>query len=510
MRHSDNNNWSNSVFCMNMNLQAICKSILIPTLIIIGAVSSIVYLFLPECYNGLSLDDIIFWNDLQEMSVWEWTANKYMTWQGRYLGYFVNGLQYRIFGFFGSTIPFTLILYFVEILLVGEIYKTLLNWSKWKILALSILTFGLFIACLPDISSYYWMCAKQYPLKVIMAIWLLVKIYSYSTNKWYDWIGIFVCACFVGCSTEVFAPMILVLLGVRVLKMWKKNAYDIPTLISKEKVLCIVFIVASINFFAMVFSPSTFIRMEVHAEAASLSVIEFVKEIYNSSFQIAKMIFFKLHYYVAYFCLILMILCSTTTIKKEMTLSQLIKRTITNIFIAVGLFLLSMVLCEWACGQPFIARAFSQLPAAIYLLLFLFARDLCQTKFSRQVLNTNLLGGFTIAALIFISTNNVYATCHAYSELEVYKESEQARIKMLNQLQSQGNTETIILESLDVADYHSIMDDLWRCVMPSYSKIALLKSNEVSNDLNQCYNVAFRKYYKLDFDVISDLVYEGV
>ena len=479
-------------------------------LFLFGALSSIVFLFLPECYNGLSLDDFIFWNDLQKMSVWEWTANTYMTWQGRYLGYLVNGLQYRIFGFFESTIPFTLILYFVEILLVTKIYKTFLNWSNWKILVLSILTFGLFIASLPDISSYYWMCTKQYPLKVIMAIWLLVKIYSYSNNKWYDWVGIVICSCFVGCSTEVFAPMILVLLGVRILKLWKENAYSIPTLISKEKVLCVVFIVATINFFAMVFSPSTFIRMEVHAEAASLSAIEFVKEICNSSIQIAKMIFFKLHYYIAYFCLILVILRSTTTIKKEMALRQLIKRIIINIFITIGLFLLSMVLCEWACGQAFISRAFSQLPAAIYLLLFLLARDLCRTQLPKTIISSKCLMCFAICALLFVVANNIYSVCRAYPELEAYQANENARMKMLHELQEKGNTETIFLEPLDGAEYHSIMDDVWGYIMPSYSKILIFKPNEVANDVNQCYNVAFREYYKLDFDVISNLVYEGV
>lgn len=478
-------------------------------LFLFGALSSIVFLFLPECYNGLSLDDFIFWNDLQKMSVWEWTANTYMTWQGRYLGYLVNGLQYRIFGFFESTIPFTLILYFVEILLVSEIYKTFFNCSKWKILTLSILTFGLFIASLPDISSYYWMCTKQYPLKVIMAIWLLVKIYSYSNNKWYDWVGIVICSCFVGCSTEVFAPMILVLLGVRILRLWKQNAYNMCTLLQEEKVLCSVFIIVTINFFAMVFSPGTFVRMEVHSEAASLGALEFMSKLYISTIHIIKMIFFKLHYYIAFF-LVMFYLMRSNISEKNLTVNQLIKRTLSNLLITVGLFLLSMILCQWACGQPFIHRGFSQLPAAIYLLLFLFARDICKTNFSRRILNTNILSVFAIMALTFIGINNIYATCRAYPELEAYKTSELARLEMLYELQAQGNKETIFLEPLDGAEYHSIMDDVWRSIMSSYSRIGLLKSNEVANDVNHCYNVAFRKYYNLDFDVISDLVYEGV
>lgn len=113
-------------------------------------------------------------------------------------------------------------------------------------------------------------------------------------------------------------------------------------------------------------------------------------------------------------------------------------------------------------------------------------------------------------ALLFVVANNIYAICRAYPELEAYKASENARMEMLHELQEKGNTKTIFLEPLDGAEYHSLMDDVWGYIMPSYSKILIFKPNEVANDVNQCYNVAFREYYKLDFDVISDLVYEGV
>lgn len=468
-----------------------------------------VFLFLPECYNGLSLDDIIFWNDLEKKSIWEYVCDLYMTWQGRYVGFFEHGIQYRLYGVFESTMPYTILLYVAEIAMLYNAFRMSTQWSTLQTLSLSVLVWGLFVMTLPDLSSYYWMCTKAYPLTIIMSIWLLAKIYSYSENKWYDWLGIMISAIFVGCSTEVFAPMILVLLGVRILRCWKQNAYNIFSLLQTEKVLCTVFIIATINFFAMVFSPGTFVRMEVHSEAASLNFIEFVTELSLSVVQIAKMIFFKLHYYIAFF-LVVVYLMRTDTSEKNLTMNRLIKRTLCNILITIGLFLLSMILCQWACGEAYINRAFSQLPAAIYLLLFLFARDICKTNFSRRILNTNMLSVFAIAALISISANNIYATCRTYPELEAYKASEQARMKMLHELQEKGNTETIFLEPLDGAEYHSIMDDVWGYIMPSYSKILIFKPNEVANDVNQCYNVAFREYYKLDFDVISDLVYEGV
>lgn len=492
-----------------MKLSSISRTIIIPALYILGAVSSIIFLILPECYNGLSLDDIIFWNDLEKVSVWEYVRNLYMTWQGRYIGFFEHGIQYRIYGLFESTIPYTLLLYVGEIVMLYSSFRMFTKWSVFQTLSVSILTWGLFVMCLPDLSSYYWMCTKAYPLIISMTVWLLAKVYSYSTNKWYNWVGIVICACFVGCSTEVFAPMILVLLGVRILKMWKQYAYNALQLLQQEKVLCAIFIIATINFFVMVFSPGTFVRMEVHSDAASLTMMEFLTEICTSSIQVIKMIFFKSHYYVIFFVLMLLLMTSPTE-QKNFTIRDVVIRTLSNVGITIGLFLLSMILCQWACGQAFITRAFAQLPAAIYLLLFLLARDLCRTQFPKTIISSKCLICFAMFALLFVVANNIYAICRAYPELEAYKASENARMQMIHELQAQGNQEVVFLEPLDGAEYHSLMDDMWRYIMPSYSRIGLLKSNEVANDVNHCYNVAFREYHKLNFDVISDLVYEGV
>lgn len=492
-----------------MNQLINTKSIIFQVLLTIAALSSILFLFLPECYNGLSLDDIIFWNDLENISIWEYVSNMYLTWQGRYMGFLEHGIQYRIFGIFGSTIPYTLLLYIIEISMLYSVYRMCTKWPTMQTLMVSVLTWGLFVMSMPDLSSYYWMCTKAYPLTIIMTVWLLAKIYSYAENKWYDWVGLIVSACFVGCSTEVFAPMILVLLGVRILKLWKQKSYRIGELIKDETVLCVVFLIAAINFFAMVFSPGTFIRMEVHSDAASLAMMEFLTEICTSSIQVIKMIFFKSHYYVIFFVLMLLLMTSPTE-QKNFTIWDVVIRTLSNVGITIGLFLLSMILCQWACGQTFITRAFAQLPAAIYLLLFLLARDLCRTQFPKTIISSKCLICFAMFALLFVVANNIYAICRAYPELEAYKASENARMQMIHELQAQGNQEVVFLEPLDGAEYHSLMDDMWRYIMPSYSRIGLLKSNEVANDVNHCYNVAFRKYYNLDFDVISDLVYEGV
>ena len=485
------------------------RSVIIQVLLIVAALSSMLFLFLPEFYNSLSLDDIVFYNDLQKTSILGFVRHHYLNWQGRYLGYIVNALQYRMYEWCGSTVPFAAIVYIVNIVLLYDILKMYARWNKLQTLMASCLIYALFVMCLPDISSYYWMCTKQYPMKVIMAIWLLAKIYFANQNKWYDWIALVVSACFVGCSTEVFAPMILVLLGIRILKLWRQKAYRIGELFKAETVLCIVFLIASVNFFAMVFSPGTFIRMEAHSDAVSLNYIEFVSEIVVSTVQIAKMVFFKLHYYIAFFVLMLALM-SFTEIEKTLSARQLITKTMYNILVALGLLLLSMVLCQWACGQAFINRAFAQLPAAIYLLLFLLARDICRTKLLKNIRVTKLLYPGAIIVLVFILSNNIYSTCRAYPELEAYKESNEARLERLYKLQALGHTDVVFLEPLDGVEYHSIMDDLWRKIMPSYSKIMLFKSNEVANSVEQCYNVAFREYYKLDFDVISDLVYEGV
>lgn len=483
---------------------------IVPGLIVLGAVASVVFLFLTESYNTPVLDDLGFINTLRNTSIGRYVANMYLTWEGRYMSFIEHGVQYRMYELFHSTIPYSILLYVIEIALLQSALRMSMRISVFHAIIYAMWVWGLFVVCLPDLASYFWMCTKVYPLLVVMAVWLLAKIYFSASRRWYDYLEIVVVSCFVGCSTEVFAPMVLVLMGIRILRKWKQCAWSITMLFQREGLLCVAFIVAAINFFAMVFAPGTFVRMEVLSDKSSLSMVGYATGLADGIMRIGKMIFFKLHYYIAFFVVSLVLLLMRSTADTKLSAKAIGIRFVRNVLIVVGLFMLSIMLCLYATGEPFVARAMAQLPAAIFILLFLLAKDLSCVSFFQNVVwrHTTLILAFWGG--VFVASNLVYATVSAYSELEIYKESRIQREVMLQNLEAIGNTETIYLETLHTPQYHSIMDDAWRKVMPKYSKIVILRTDEVGDRVDFYYNVEFRRYYHLSFDVISDIVWVGV
>ena len=469
------------------------------------------FLFFVESYNTPVLDDIIFLNQLEDMSIWEYVRYTYLHWQGRYMGFLEHGIQYRIYNLFHSTIPYSVGIYIMCIATLYDIFRMHSKFMPSVCLTLSMVSFGLFVVCLPDFSSYFWMCTKTYPVVVIFSIWWIARVYSTSRSqhaKWYEWIWIVVVACSVGCSTEVFAPMILVLLGSRLIRLLQQRKWSIRKLFTEEPIIVISFIIGAINFFAMVFSPGTFVRMEVLSDTQSLSVMDGFIEITNACISILKKVFFKLHYYVAFFIIVLFLFLQekAQTIKIKKVGMNLLR----NVVIVVGLFLLSMALSVYATGSAYVDRALAQLPASIYLLCFLFAKDFSQTKLIQSVANRKTVTIMAFVSCLFVFSNTIYSTIWAYPELRSYWDSREKRVEMLQHLETMNNKETVKLETLDGPEYHSIFDDLWRLVMPKYSRIALLRTDEVGDAVDFCYNVAFRRYYHLSFDVIADLKWVGI
>ena len=95
-----------------------------------------------------------------------------------------------------------------------------------------------------------------------------------------------------------------------------------------------------------------------------------------------------------------------------------------------------------------------------------------------------------------------------YIELEAYSDSKQKREDFIELKIKENITGIVRLEELDAPTFHSIVEDCSSAVMPSYTRHVLLKPNEVSYRIDNFYNVTYREYYELPFDVITTLSYD--
>ncbi len=476
-------------------------------LLIVAAATSVAFLFVVESFNDISLDDVGFALILQKNSVWGYMMDMYFTWQGRFMGFLLNGIQMKSYFLFGNMMPFTILMYVLNILLVS---KALVNFFKIKIfesILYAIILFQLYVYSMFDLSSYFWMCTKGYSFLMSLSLFAFSELMINKQNKWLNYMVLFVTFAFLGCSYEIYAPIILLFMGSVLLYKFYKAKYSIKQTITDNQRLVFSFVVCLVFFTLMVIAPGNWVRMGVHAKDAKLGLSDFLVVVLSNTGQLMKSLFFKLHYFVVAAVLMVTLIQKSTLIKDSPNVKtdiDILKKVLFYAFVFFGLIVVSLVLNTYVLGSRMEIRAFNHINLLFFIFIGFTLYQLSQYTFISKSKMVVLP-----ITLVFIIVCNLYATIKSIPELQAYKSSVDLRMQKLNSLQQQGNTKTIQLEQLNAAEYHSI-DDLWKIVIPKFSSRLLLKPNDVSNggSMGNFYNKTYREYYGFDFDVVTDLSYE--
>ena len=187
---------------------------------------------------------------------------------------------------------------------------------------------------------------------------------------------------------------------------------------------------------------------------------------------------------------------------QNIRISGSLRRILFYASISAGLCLVSILLNVYAIGARLQLRAFNHINLICFLFIGFALNEIALFGLYKKLIPFGLP-----LSLVFVIFCNTYSSFKSVPELRAYKESVNARIEKLEQLNANGYKGTFKLEPLDVAEYHSA-DDLWKFVDPKFVPGVLLRPNDVSKRVNNFYNTTYRKYYKLDFDVITDLSYD--
>ncbi|NDV46199.1 hypothetical protein D0T49_03975 [Paludibacter sp. 221] len=475
-------------------------------LLFVAALSSILFLFLIEFYNDITLDDIGFALQLQESSIWDFMKTMYLTWQGRFMGFFLTGLQMKSYFLFNSMLPFSMLLYAVNILLITKALMNFFNLKIFDSVLYSVVLFQIYIFTMFDFSSYFWMCTKGYTFIMTLSVYAFSELIVNKKGKWYSYITLFIVFAFIGCSYEIFAPIILLLMGCCILYLFYKSNFRLSLLIRENKLLLFTFFVGTLFFVLMVIAPGNWVRMDVHSKDSTLSLFPFLQVVLNNSIYLSKNVFFTFPYYFVF----LIVIAYLFSKKKEDLISsskktkkQVLRNILKYAFISVSLTLVSLALNTYAVGQRMELRAFNHVNLIVFVFLYYTIKEI-MSIFS---LKKNIAILYPIV-LLFVIISNIYSTIKSVPELEAYEESKNQREQLLYELKISGNEEIACLQTLDAPLFHSVLDDAWRVILPKVSDKLLLKPNEISFDIKNYYNVTYKEYYQLDFDVITDLSYD--
>ena len=477
--------------------QKMKKNILI--LLIITAITSMVFLFLVESFNDITCDDFKVAYKLQEESIWEFNMWVYFQNQGRFMGALLNSIQMKSYLFFGNMLPFSILLYVLNITLLTI---ALMNFFKLNVIyciLFAVVFFQLYLYSMFDLASYFWMVTKYYTLLMSLSLFAFSDLKFNNRLKWYDFAILFISFAFLGCSYEIYASIILLFMGCVLLYKLHKRKYNIKIIISENKKLVFSSAVCLIFFSLMVISPGNWHRMTIYTEVNSLSFSDYIFTVFKSGLLLMKVVFFRAHYFIAAGILLLAIFQQKKLSLKQNNSNIILKRILFYAFVAVGLCLVSIMLNTYATGYKMYLRAFNHINLIIFLFIGFSLYELAVFNLLKKMMAFAL--PFTF---VFIIGCNLYTTIRSVPELIAYEESQNNRMEYLELLRANGNKETIKLEFLDIAEYHSV-DDLWNLVFPNYTPFKLLKEQQLPNRIDHPYNLYFRKYYKLDFYVITDL-----
>jgi hypothetical protein len=472
-------------------------------LLVVAAITSIIFLLIVESFNNITLDDIGFALQLQKESVWKFIIEMYFTWQGRFMGFLLSSMQMKSYLLLNTMLPFSILLYAINIFLVSSSLINFFKLRKIESVLYAIIFFQLYVYSMFDISSYFWMCTKGYTLIITLSLFAFSELLTTRKQTLYDYVILFIIFAFLGCSYEIYAPVILLFMsGVLFYRLRQAN-FDIKFIVSENKKLIFSIIVGTLFFFLMIIAPGNWIRMNVHATYTNFRFSQYVVVATVNAGQLLKLLLLKVQYFVVFGLLILIIYQQVNIKPKQFRSLRDSSRTILlYAFISIGLCLVSVFLNTYAVGARMELRAFNH----INLICFLFVGfSLYEIRFLWLYKKFAFYAAPSI--LIFIIMCNAYSSFRSVPELSAYKESVQERMKKLELLNTGGNRQTIKLEPLHAAIFHSV-DDLWKMGIPKLTPRILLKPNEVSNSIDNFYNKTYRKYYKLDFDVVTDLSYE--
>ena len=464
------------------------------------------FIVMVECYNDLSLDDIGFALQLKEKSVFGFISDMYMTWQGRYTSFFLTACAIKSYFVFDTTLVYALVMLLINIALLTNALKILFGLSLKDALPYAIVFHGSYILSMFDISSYFWICTKPYTLFISMTIYVIAKLYRQKDGNFWDYISVVLVSIFIGVSWEIYAPIVLLFAGCLLFYYWKQCHFSIPLLVKSYPLLFLAFIVATLAFIIMVIAPGNWGRMSVHESDALTAKSNYVGVIVTNLIQLAKLLFFRLPYIILYVFLIGVLAYKYLSTKKEtVDTGQLLKRWCCYIGITLFLLVVSLALNTYAVGARMEMRSFNHVLLLLALCLGLMTRDfVLWDKFQKF----SVFNGMCTSFLVLFVVDMIYMLPANYIELEAYSDSKQKREDFIELKIKENTTGIVRLEELDAPAFHSIVEDCSSAVMPSYTRHVLLKPNEVSYRIDNFYNVTYREYYELPFDVITTLSYD--
>lgn len=498
MRNSDNNWWSNNLFCMKeLTKHSWVENSVIGLLVVLNALFLYYWVGLAANYC-MHYDDVHFMWKLREYSIFEYVKEMYMTRGGNFVSYGLNGIIFTISNWIGAYRFWTILFYALGIIMTWGAFRDM-PWIKnstykgW----LGIITlYNVYVLTSVDYAVFTWMCAMEYYL-FAPAMCLLVKYISKETLNWKQWILLLGLAIFISGNAVSISTVSFIILFTVGLYMWYKEGWNILRTWEKPQVRRLLGITALMLIcFAIVYvAPGNWSRMdEVEDIQTPHSIMELVKAIVMCAGMFLYMMIFYLPYH-----LIAVALGAWAGHKYPMNIPKGRNKAILITIGTLVMYLFVSVLPLAYLSNGFaIQRNYIQI-GFFYMLMF-FAIGYIWMCGRKQECSKSIMASISVCA-IFISVIMCLNIRQDIPVARAYNRAHQERELYLLDKQEKRNNETVVVAPYPSTQTPDAKYNVLKLMGKKTSMQAIYYESDTETKPNE-YEFNIRKLYELDFDFV--------
>ncbi|MBQ9752772.1 MAG: hypothetical protein IJV81_08120 [Paludibacteraceae bacterium] len=368
-------------------------------LLIIAAIATFVYLMVLGVFATPSADDFGFTAMVRDKGICNLVKTMYMTWQCRYVSFFVNGIVFKFFGYAESlwlhTLLHLLMGYISVYLLINRI-TTFQN--RLLPIIISILLVNIGLMSLLEISTLYWLCTAGY-IRLVWVTILLTYFILYERKEIVQTLGTIICSIYIGGSSEVYTPLvILTLLVSLIVRVYVKKTYqsfnnrlDIHILIS--------IVILSVGFLLVFFGPGNDVRIAAVGErgfVGNFEMIPFFRNLFKATIVFLIRLLSKSWYY-------LLTIGIAAMIGRRFCIYRIGQRYILcATFFVLFIILLSVAMGVYATGWYAPLRAYSYLSFVLLAYFVLIGIAIGQRCLRVEIFSIVASIAITITSIIYL------------------------------------------------------------------------------------------------------------
>lgn len=473
--------------------KSIAERCLLILLILLNALF-LAYWVALACNYQLHYDDAHFMWKMREFSIFEYVREMYMTRGGNFVGYGKNGVIFTIFNWIGDYHAAPIISYMIGILLV---YGALKDWIKGynkveKFLGI-IALYNVYVLTSIDVAVCMWLCAMGYYLTGPMIL-LFVKYFTLNKLHWWQWFVFVIIALFLSGSNVAITPLVLLIMFAIGMRYWHRNQWNVQDTWADVRVRRLIFTAIGMLcvYGIMVAAPGNYLRMDEFDIEQPANIAEFIK----ACCVCAGMFVYFMAFYLPYHMLTVAIGYIIGT-KSTWALSLPKKRMA---LLVVGAFILYLGIAVMPLA--YLSNGF-QIQRNYTHICFFYQLMLFALGYIWGYKNTNIkiaewIGCLASAFLIIIMCLNFHQDIPV---AKAYNKAHQERFALLQQLQEQGNKETIVVKPYPSTATPDAKYTICKWLGKSTSMQAIYYEADTDVEPNE-YEGHIRKLYHLDFDFV--------